>query len=318
MRATGPLLLVTLSLGCGARTPLSDPDASTVDVAAAPDVPPAIDRPVETDRGVAPEVGVDVPPIDLGVLVDRPVVVPDRPAFCGDGVVGGAEECDLGGDNGPTDAFTLSQPGRPSVAVRPLARGQTAAQFYAYTSASAHSGFEEVGLANHILYVDARMGTLGLVFIAGRDGDLGMPPEQPDSTLQVNWTGVTPTAIVAVSDDEGELRAVGGGRFEGRWSFQNNTDGGAIEGLAWDQPWRVVAQTVRSDGITRARFVGAGAARSLVARDDVVLVHRVGALCREDCRRPRCGDGQLDGGERCDDGNAIGGDGCSADCQRFE
>jgi cysteine-rich repeat protein len=312
MRALTPLLM--LMLGCGARTPLSESDAGGVDVPL-----PLVDRPVAADVGADVGVGFDrTVTVDLGT-VDRPVPPPpDRPAVCGDGVVGGAEECDRGADNGPTDAFTLSQPGRPAVVVRPHARMASASAFYAYHSASAHTGFEDVGLANHILYVDTAAGTLSLVYVAGRDGDLGLMPEQPDATLQLNWLGVPAGALVAVSDDDGELRAVGGGRFEGRWSFHNNTDGGAIQGLPWDQAWRIVAQTVRADGVTRQRFIGFnGTPSSLTLRDDVVITHRFGDLCREDCRRPRCGDNRLDAGERCDDGNAVDGDGCTADCQRF-
>lgn len=301
--------LILLPVACGARTPLADEDAAT-----RADVVVAVDRPAPVV-----DVGVDVP-VDVGFVVDRPVVPPvDRPAFCGDGVVAPGEACDRGADNGPTDAFVLSQPGRPTQVVRPLVRSGPVAGFYRYESASAHTGFEDVGLVNHLLYVDAATGTLSLVFVAGRDGDIGIPPEQPDSALQVNWTGVPGGARVAASDDDGEFTSPGAGLFQGRWSFQNNTDGGAIEGLSWDQPWRISASTIRAEGVTRSRFVGRdGATLSLVLRDDVVLTHRAGGdLCREDCRRPVCGDGQLDGGERCDDGNNASGDGCSADCQRF-
>lgn len=309
-------LSLVLLVGCGARTPLADEDASVTLVDAA-----RPDRPAPVDLG-APiiDVGVDRPVVDVGA--DRPVVdvgAPvDRPSFCGDGVLSGVEECDLGADNGPTDAFTLSQPGRPTVAVRPLVGPLGVVAFYRYESASAHTGFEDVSLANHILYVEQSTGALSIVYVAGRDGDLGLMPEQPDATLHVNWSGVPGGASVAVSDDPGELQSIGGGRFEGRWSFQRNTDGGAISALPWDQPWRVTAQTLRTDGVTRARFVGGNSAPiGLMFRDDVVLTHRVGGLCREDCRRPRCGDGQLDGGERCDDGNTASGDGCASDCQRF-
>ena len=98
-------------------------------------------------------------------------------------------------------------------------------------------------------------------------------------------------------------------RFDG--SFTASVNGRAPVALA-------TLDRLRTDGVTRARFIGGnGTPVPLVSRDDVVLTHRVGELCREDCRRPRCGDGQLDGGERCDDGNTSGGDGCSPDCQRF-
>lgn len=308
-------LLLVLPVACGARTPLSGDDAGPL-----PDLAVVIDRPSPVDLPLVPvDLGVDVP-IDRGTpVVDRPVTPPsDRAGFCGDGVLGQGEACDRGADNGPTDAFVLSQPGRPSVAVRPLVRAGTVAAFYRYESASAHTGFEDVGLINHILYVDSSTGTLSLVLVAGRDSDLGMQPEQLESTLHLNWTGVPAGSRVAVSDDDGELTAPGSGLFQGRWGFQGNTDGGAVEGLSWDQGWRISAATLRLEGLTRSRYVGReGATQALVLRDDVVLTHRVGGLCREDCQLPRCGDGQLDGGERCDDGNTVGGDGCSADCQRF-
>lgn len=313
MRALRTLLV--LAVGCGARTPLAHEDAAIPsDALAAPD------RPDPVDRGAVADGSVDRPVEDVGVPVDRPVVPPsDRPAYCGDGVLGPGEECDRGADNGPTDAFTLTQPGRPAVVVRPLAQPRSAAAFYRYESVSAHTGLEDVGLANHILYVDGSTGTLSLVFVAGRDGDLGLMPRQPEAAMHLNWSGVPGAAVVTVSDEAGELRGVGGGRVEGRWSFQDNTDGGAISGLPWEQAWRITAQTLRAEGVTRARFVGGdGAPATLVLRSDVVLIHRVGDLCREDCRRPHCGDGRLDAGERCDDGNALGGDGCSPDCQRYE
>lgn len=38
--------------------------------------------------------------------------------------------------------------------------------------------------------------------------------------------------------------------------------------------------------------------------------------CRNNCQRPRCGDGLVDApAEQCDDGNLVAGDGCSAKCQ---
>ncbi len=315
-------LLLVLPMACGARTPLSDEDAAagTDSVVVVDDRPTVVDRPTVDDRP-APfvDVGVDVP-VDAGSVIDRPVVPPvDRPAFCGDGVLGAGEQCDRGGDNGPTDAFVLSQPGRPSIVVRPLVRSDSLEAFYRYESASAHTGFEEPGLINHILYVNQATGTLSLVLVAGRDGDLGLTPEQPDAALQIDWTGVPAGTRVGASDDGGEFTTTGVGSFQGRWTFQNNSDGGAIEGLSWDQPWRITARTLRVEGLTRSRFVSReGTTNSLTLRDDVVLTHRGPGLCREDCRLPRCGDGQLDGGERCDDGNVSSGDGCSADCQRFE
>ncbi len=309
-------MVLVLPMACGARTPLADEDAATSSdrVVVVVDQPVALDRPAPVT-----DLGIDVP-VDAGTVIDRPIVAPvDRPGFCGDGVVGAGEQCDRGGDNGPTDAFVLSQPGRPSTVVRPLVAVGPVARFYNYDSASAHTGFEEPGLINHLLFVDLTTGTLSLVLVAGRDGDLGIPPEQPDATLHINWTGVPAGARIGMSDEMGEFTATGASTFQGRWSFQNNSDGGAIERLAWDQAWRIVASTSRVEGLIRSRFIGAsGATSPLTLRDDVVLTHRVGDLCSEDCRRAVCGDGRLDANERCDDGNTSGGDGCSADCQRYE
>lgn len=270
-------------LGCGARTALLAPD----------------------DAGEA----------SADVAMEPDVVIPPR---CGDGVVDPDEACDEGPRNGDTAAFTLSQPTRAAVAVRPLAGRDSVEGFYAYRSASAHTGFELVGVANFVLHVDARDATLGLVFVAGRDDDLG-GASQPTSEMTAQLAGFPAGVTLAVSDETDECASAGGGVFRGRWRFDGNTDGAAFRGLPWDAAWRVVVEPTYLTGVSSQRWVDGDRRVLALSSGAVVLEHRVsGAACRRDCSAPRCGDGRLDAGERCDDGNARGGDGCSADCQRFE
>ena len=98
------------------------------------------------------------------------------------------------------------------------------------------------------------------------------------------------------------------------------TDGGALAGLPWSTPWRIVLETTFRAGVSTVQYVdGDGRPRTLLLREAIVLEHRVTrALCRPDCRLSRCGDGYVDASERCDDGNTRPGDGCAADCQRIE
>ncbi len=67
--------------------------------------------------------------------------------------------------------------------VVPLANGARLADFYGYRSASAHTGFERVGLANIILHLSRLDQGLGVVFVGGIDGDDG-GPLQPDSRME--------------------------------------------------------------------------------------------------------------------------------------
>lgn len=294
--------LVALCLaaaGCGSRTGLEalGPDASA-DVSAEPS---GVDL-------VEPELPApDVAPPDVSAPV------------CGDGRVDLGEACDLGAANALVPAFRLSPGARPTVAVEPIARPMGASSFYRYESASAHTGFEAVGVSNAFLYVDRGDGALSLFFFVGRDDD-GAASAQPEGDVEVWFRGVPAEAQVALSDDALELSRQASGDVRGRWSFNANTDGGVISRLPWDRAWRVVVEPTYRAGVTAARYLHRdGRAVALVARDSFALEHFVApSRCRPDCQVPRCGDGHVDGGERCDDGNALGGDGCAATCQRIE
>lgn len=331
-RGLALLGVVASCVACGARTSLYvDLDAGD-DVAPPRDAPALIDA-ATADLGVdAPDVSlppdlpaidaptVDAPPVDVPLIdvpIDRPTAdIPPLPV-CGDGRRDPGEECDLGPGNDDVWAFTSQQVGRPAVPLAPLARGASAVTFYDYRSASAHTGFEAVNLAQLILHAAPASEALALVFIAGRDASDGATPVQPNSDVRVTFTGVPEGARLAVSDDADEFTRRPDGSFFGRWSFHQNSDGGAFDLLPWDRPWRVVVEPTWLAGVSAFRVVHAGGATvPLVLRDAVAIEHRVTpAACRRDCTVPRCGDGRLDAGEHCDDGNTRDGDACSADCR---
>lgn len=290
-----PWTLAQLILaGCGARTALfTGADASAVDA-------------------------VDV----VDVATDRLLIVDGaRVPICGDGVIDpGMEACDDGAGNGDVSAFTVSQASGRRFAVRPIAARSDLVSFYNYQSASAHTGVEQVGVANHLLMVDSRSGALGLIFVAGRDADLGTPPTQPESAMELRFSGLPVSALLALCDEPDECSLPGGGAVLGRWSFRENTDGLAIRGLSWITPWRVLIEPRWTAGVNAQQWIdGDRGAQSLVLSQPVILEYSPRSpRCRSDCTLRVCGDRRLDGGERCDDGNTRDGDGCSADCQRFE
>jgi len=335
--------LLAVIAGCGARSALEvdgpdaraaedafdaraevRPDVAVPDVAA-PDVAvPDVAAPdVAAPDVAAPDVAapdVAAPDVAAPDVAVPDVAAPDvAAAVCGNGRVESGEACDLGAENALVPAFRLSPGARPTEAVQPLQRPLSAASFYRYESASAHTGFEGVGLANAFLYVNRGDNVLSLFFLAGRDDD-GTMPAQPMGEMEVWFRGVPREAQVAVSDDNEELARQDSGDVRGRWSFEGNTDGGVLSQLPWDRAWRVVVEPSFRAGVTAARYLHRdGRATALGLRDSFAIEHfSAPSRCRPDCRVPRCGDGFVDGGERCDDGNTVSGDGCSATCQRIE
>lgn len=314
---------MVLATGCGARSALREApredaaaDAGGLDVPRALDVPSAVDVAAALDVSPALDVfgGVDV------VAIDRGVAPTDRvmPSVCGNGRVEVGEVCDLGADNVQRPAFALRQTGRPALAVLPAVGGASATSFYAYRSASSHTGFEALGVANLVLHVDRNGGALSLVFFAGIDGGLG-GPVQPDSTMGVEVSGLPMGARLLLSDEPDEC-TLRGDRLSCDWRFQQNTDGFVLGPLPWDADWDIVVNPDFRDGVSSLRYQnGDGRALTLLPRSAVVIEHRARrALCREDCTVPRCGDGVVDAGERCDDGNVRSGDGCGATCLAFD
>jgi cysteine-rich repeat protein len=274
-------VVCALVQACGARTELRTPARDAAD-----------DAPVDS----APDV--------------RP------PTTCGNAVVELGEECDLGADNGLAPAFALVQEGMRDEDSPPIALPATAVAFYAYGSASSHTGFEIANVANVLLHADRTTGELALVMFAGRDAVAGQP-SQPAGVVTATVRGLPPMVDVLLSDDVGELTLTAPGEATGRWVFSDNTDGGVLGALPWETPWTLTIDETFTMGIASWRGVRAGGPPvPLRAGLPALLVHRVTpSACRPDCRVPRCGDGYLDAGERCDDGNTIPDDLCSATCR---
>jgi cysteine-rich repeat protein len=241
-------------------------------------------------------------------------------ARCGDGVVHqGVEQCDDGASNADQPPFLLVQLGAAQP-VKPLARSTDVATFYAYGSASSHTGLEQMQESRLYLYRDLSTGALGLVANHGVDKN-ATGIEQPDSKVVQTFWGVPLAAWVAVADDKvTEFHIEQPGMVHGDWKFHNNTDGGALAGLPAPGAFTIQIVSDFQQGIDAWSYVkDTGERIALDLTTPAFLVaYELPSSCRLDCTIPRCGDGILDAGELCDDGNTVGGDGCAADCRSFD
>jgi cysteine-rich repeat protein len=237
-------------------------------------------------------------------------------ARCGDGFVhAGVEECDLGPANGDRPALLLTH-GEIERAVRPVESGSSATGFYAYSSKSAHTGFEQVRQSRLFLHRDSSSGPLSLITLHGIDID-STGISQPPSIVQQLFQGVPAQAFVALADDgPKEFFQAEPGLIEGDWEFGNNTDGGIIGGLPFPGSWSIDVTSDFDQGIDGWSYVDQGG--TMVALDGqqtaTLTAFDLPTECREDCTVPRCGDGILDAGEACDDGNLVDGDLCPSNC----
>jgi len=227
-------------------------------------------------------------------------------ATCGDGFVQlGAEECDRGARNEDRPAFVLLQDGVART-VLPIARPANVAAFYAYRSASSHTGLEAIDETRTYLYRDTRSGVLSLVIHHGIDD------AQPDAEVDGNFNFLPASASVAVADDQrSEFFKDTATSALGFWKFGKNTDGGALEGLSGAFATDVSFRFVK--GIARWSWLdGGGETIALIVGHPVIIVgHDRPTACRRNCTLPRCGDGILDPGELCD------GRDCAPDCRSF-
>jgi cysteine-rich repeat protein len=237
-------------------------------------------------------------------------------ARCGDGFVHeGVEECDAGAANGDVPAFLLTQ-GDFSRPIAPIMRPGSVESFYAYASASSHTGFEAAGGSRLFLYRDLETGALSLVTHHGIDID-STGIDQPKGSVKQTFSFLPSGVFVAISDDTtGELSMAGDGSAKGDWTFHHNTDGGALSGLASPGSWSIDIDSTFEEGIEALAYVdAAGDLVPLETSGTVSITAYPGpSPCRLDCTVPRCGDGIVDGGELCDDGNVADGDDCPADC----
>jgi cysteine-rich repeat protein len=125
---------------------------------------------------------------------------------------------------------------------------------------------------------------------------------------------------VDVSDDPGEFVKTGPATAQGKWTFQNNSDGGVIGGLPFPGTWTITVDATFVKGITAWAWVRSDLTRVPLTMGNIVTIQAFdeSSFCRTNCTIPKCGDGILDGGEVCDDGNTIDGDGCAGDCKHFD
>jgi len=239
-----------------------------------------------------------------------------RRPVCGDGRRAGAEECDLGPDNGDQPAFLISQPSGTRIATDPFVRAESAPTFYDYYSASSHTGLEQVGESRIYLYADAATGRLSLVVTHGIDDDMGV--QQPNADVAMDITGLPPGFSVDLADDNaGEFFATDLTSAAGRWNFGRNSDGGVLGGLPFPGVWTITVRPSFGAGISNWAWVRDDGARIPLVMTEAVTIQAFdeSSRCRKTCVVPRCGDGILDGGEICDDGNSVNGDACAADCK---
>jgi cysteine-rich repeat protein len=233
---------------------------------------------------------------------------------CGDGIVQGVEPCDLGPGNADRPAFLVTQLRGVNTSVRPLVLPKSSTEFYAYWSASSHTGFEVSGESRAYLYVDSRTARLSLVLTHGKDDD--------QATSQVNMvvSGIPSGFAVDIADDKSdEFFASGPSTAVGSWQFDDNSDGGVIGGLPFPASWKITVAPDFVSGILRWTWVREDQSRVALKMSENLTIEAFDtpSACRTNCTVPRCGDKVLDGGEVCDDGNTLGGDGCAADCRSF-
>lgn len=250
---------------------------------------------------------------DDGNLVDDDGCQNDcKLPVCGDGRRAGSEECDQGSANTDRPAFEVSQPTTAPFGTNALVRKQSATAFYNYSSASSHTGFEAPTESRTYMYIDGNTGRLSLFVTHGEDGN------QPSSQVNMTITGIPPGFSIDVADDNpGEFFASGPSSAQGKWNFDNNSDGGVIGGLPFPGTWTIVVAPSFIKGISSWGFVKADLTRVQlkVVEPVTIQAYDSAGTCRKNCTIPRCGDGVLDGGEICDDGNVVGGDGCAANCR---
>lgn len=144
-----------------------------------------------------------------------------------------------------TYVYTLTQ-GSFSTTIPAVEKPFSAATFYNYYSASAHTGFEKPYESKIFLYRDINTNQVSLYIIHDIDGNvyypgIGYNSGSPDAESKMTLTGIPSVASLAQSDDPNEFRVhwPTTGQARGNWHWWYNTDGGAIKGLPTGSSWSI-------------------------------------------------------------------------------
>jgi hypothetical protein len=162
-------------------------------------------------------------------------------------------------DQSPTLAggLRLTQ-GTLTKSVSPVDRDGSVVAFYDYFSSSGHTGFEAPEKSELYFYRDTSTGILSLVTEHGIDVDttgVSQPPGEVDQA----FTGLPDGVTVAVSDDDKdpvEFVMDSPTIAQGTWTFNQNTDGGALSGFPFPGSWSVEVTSNFIEGIDAWRFFG--------------------------------------------------------------
>lgn len=237
-------------------------------------------------------------------------------ALCGNGILEATEACDLGGSNVDRPALSYRQ-GGAWIPMRPLDATGSATTFYAYSSASSHTGFEKVRASRVYFYRNRNNAVLSLIVHHGIDLD-ATGITQPQSRVLMSFSGLPTQTFVSLSDDGAEFFKDSTTTAVADWAFQQNSDGGVLAAFPFPGDWIANATPDFVNNVDEWLLYEGPAPSGEVALDEAQTLELralpTPSACRTDCTVPGCGDGVLDGGETCDDGNTVGGDGCSADC----
>lgn len=258
--------------------------------------------------------------VDVGEDCDEPnpsVCTPNCTfAVCGDGFLSPTEECDAGAENGRVPALSVVAVGVTNE-LFPVPLGGSVIDYYAFDSASSHTGIEAAFTS--ILHPVMDPSGLFLLTLHNIDQD-SSGIQTGDGEVHQRFTGLPDGAEVVFSDDNpDEFFMAGDGSIIGDWEFHDNTDGGIIGPLTFPGEWVI---HVDSDFISKIEFYEAAHDGPVIFLDleatTYLVAHAAPSPCTTDCVLPRCGDGYVDGGEVCDDGD--GGDPggpCNASCSAF-
>jgi hypothetical protein len=165
--------------------------------------------------------------------------------------------------------------------VLPVATVVEATHFYAYSSASSHTGYEEPHKSKFMLHKDLSTGDLALIIhhnIDRDDSGIATGFGRVDFDLE----GIPPSGFIPQSDDpshawdpprteEFSLFYPG---MEGHWAYGDNTDGGVLDGLPNNESWSITINPLYWENIDAWEFIsGEGAAYEVNMSQSVTISH---------------------------------------------